>query len=118
MLNGHRLVNFSVVEAVSKAIRYCSFGEQGCPAFADMFQDGFFSNDVQVGLLLSCEGCGREVFGSGAGADGEGAVLVKVGKMVRDRLCYIVRNGCSFDDRPDVGTDSGNRLPVLCFKMT
>ena len=59
-------------EVVLGAIENGAVGEEGNPATADDIQQARFADDVEIGILLTCEGGVGQVFGGGAGADGIG----------------------------------------------
>ena len=42
-----------MIEAVLDAVDHGPVGKQRCPTLADITQDGFLSNYVQIGILLA-----------------------------------------------------------------
>src|SRR5437763_10859274 len=75
LLNNHRQVDFTVVEAVLKAVSYCPLGKERCPALADVLQDRLLSDNVQIRILLSCKGCRWQILRRSTGTHSIGIFI-------------------------------------------
>ena len=102
-----------MVEAVPQAVGHGPLGEQRCPAPADVLEDRPRPHDVQVGVLLACEGCRRRVLCRRARSDGVGGLLAEPAERARDRRRKIVGHGDPFEDPAGLGAQRADRLPVI-----
>src|SRR6185503_7309544 len=62
LLNYHRQLYFTMIEAVLQAVYYRAVGKQRRPALADMLQDILLTDDVQIRVLLARKRCRRQIF--------------------------------------------------------
>ena len=76
-------------------------------------QDRGRLHDVQVGVVLACEGSRRGVLDRGARSDGVGRMLIQPTERLGDGDRYIVRNGDPFESPADLSADGANRVTVL-----
>ena len=113
LLHDHGHVDLPVVEAVPQAVGHGPLGEQRCPAPADVLEDRRRPHDVQVGVLLACEGGRRQVLRRRARSDGVGGSLAEPGECAGDRRRQIVRDDDPFEGPSDLRAPRANRLPVV-----
>ena len=113
LLHDHGHVDLAVVEAVPQAVGHGPLGEQRSPAPADVLEDRSQPHDVQVRVLLACEGRRRQVLRRRAGSDGEGGSLAEPGEGADDRRHHIVRDDNPFEHPADLRAERANRLPVV-----
>jgi hypothetical protein len=109
--DGH--LDLPVVDAVAQAVGHGPLGEQRRPAAADVLEDRGRPHDVQVRVLLACEGGCRQVLGRRARSDGVGGLLTETGERAGDRGCQIVRDGDRFEGPPDLRAERADRVAVV-----
>ena len=102
-----------MVDATAPAVGHGPLGEERGPAPADVLEDRGPANDVQVRVLLACEGGCRQVLCRRAGADGIGSVLAEPGERAGDRRREIVGDGDRFEGPADLRAERADRLPVV-----
>ena len=102
-----------MVEAVPQAVGHGPLGEQRGPAPADVLEDRRRPHDVQVRVLLACEGGRRQVLRRRARSDGVGGSLAEPGERAGDRRRQIVRDDDPFEGPSDLRAARANRLPVV-----
>jgi hypothetical protein len=112
LLHDHGHADRPVVDAVPQAVGHGPLGEQRGPAPADVPEDRGRPDDVQVGVLLACEGGRRQVLCRRAGADGTGGLVAEPGERAGDRRCQIVGDGDPFEGPADLRAEPADRLPV------
>jgi hypothetical protein len=108
--DGHR--DLPVVEAVPQAVGHGSLAEQRGPAPADVPEDCGRPHDVQVRVVLTCEGGRRQVLCRRTRSDGVGGVLAEPGERERDRRRHIVGDNDAFEGPADLRAELGDRVPV------
>ena len=113
LLHDHGHLDLPVVEAVPQAVGHGPLGEERGPAPADVLEDRRRPHDVQVGVLLACEGGRRQVLCRRTGADGVGGLLAEPGERAGDRRRQIVWDGDPFDGPADLRAERADRLPVV-----
>ncbi len=113
LLHDHRHVDLPVAEAVPQPVRHGPLGEQRRPATADVLEDRSRPHDVQVGVLLTREGCRRQVLRRRAGSDGVGSMCAKPGDRADDRRHQAVRDGDLLNGLADLRTECADRLLVV-----
>ena len=59
-----------MVEVLLRSVVYSAVGEGGCVAFLDLTDNHVTAGDIQVGVLLACEGSIRQVFCGSRGTNG------------------------------------------------
>src|SRR5262245_32458092 len=106
-----------VIETVLNTIAYCPLGKQRCPAFADVLQNGFLSDDVQVGILLARKGGCWQIFSRCAGPYGIGISFAKLYEATRNCFSYLLSNRNAFDDSTDLCADCADILLLVCLQM-
>ncbi len=104
-----------MIESILDAVGHGTVGKQRGPAFADISQDSFLSDNVQVRILLARKGGRRQIFSGGAGAYGIAIFFTKLYKMTSDLIFDLFRNSDSFNDLADFGADFTNTFPVVRF---
>jgi hypothetical protein len=70
-------------------------------------------HNVQVGVLLPCEGGRRQVLRRRARSDGVGSVLADSGERASDRRRNILRDGDPFEGPADLRAQRADRLAVV-----
>ena len=96
LLHDHGHVDRTVVDAPPLAVGHGPLGEERGPAPADVLEDRGRAHDVQVRVLLACEGGCRQVLCRRAGSDGVGSLLAELGESAGDRRREIARDGDLF----------------------
>ncbi len=94
LLHHHGEGHLAVVEPVTRPVEDGALGEQGGPAAAYRVQQGALAADVEVGVLLACEGRARQVLGRGAGAHRVGAVGARLPPGALDVTGQLVGDRC------------------------
>jgi hypothetical protein len=102
-----------LVKAVPQTVGHGPLGEQRRPAPANVLEDRRQPHDVQVRVLLACEGGRRQVFCRRAGSHGVGGLLAGPGEREGDRRRQIARDGNPFDGPADLRAERADRLPVI-----
>ena len=78
-----------------------------------MSQDRGRRDDVQVGVVLPCEGGRRRVLDRRARSDGIGSVLIEPPKRANDRGGHITRERDPFEGPADLRAERADRLTVV-----
>ena len=78
-----------------------------------MLQDRGRPHDVQVGVVLACEGGRRQVLDRRARSDGVGTVLIESAERAGDRDRHIVRNRDPFEGPADLRAERADRRTVV-----
>ena len=113
LLHDHGHLDHPVVEAVPQAVGHGPLGEQRCPAPADVLEDRRRPDDVQVRVLLACEGRRRQVLRRRARSYGVGGLLAEPGERAGDCRRQILRDGDPFEGPADLRAQRTDRLPVV-----
>ena len=96
-LHDHGHVGLPVFGPVPQAVGHGPLGEQRGPAPADVLEDRRRPHDVEVRVLLACEGGRRRVLRRGAGPDGVGRSRAEPGDGAGDRRHQVVRDDGPFE---------------------
>ena len=113
LLNNHRQIDCTVVEAVLKAVRHRPVGKERRPALADMLEDRLLSDDVQIRILLACKGGRREILCGCARSHRIGVFLSKPGEDAGDRFLNVFGDGYAFDDPANLSAQLTDCMPVF-----
>ena len=86
-----------MVEVLLRSVVYSAVGEGGCVAFLDLTDDHVTAGDIQVGVLLACEGSIRQVFCGSRGTNGYIWIffvdfLGEFFVSIADRSCEVFRH--------------------------
>ena len=109
--DGH--LHRSMIEAVAQAVGHGALGEERRPAPTDSPEDRRSPDDVEVRVVLSCEGDVRQILRRRAGSDGVRGVLAEALERLRNRRRDLVRDGDRFDDPADFRADRADRVAVV-----
>ncbi len=113
LLHDHAHVDPPVVEAVPQAVGHGPLGEERGPAPADVLEDRRRPHDVQVRVLLTGEGGGRQVFCRRARSDGVGGLVAEPCERAGDRSRQVVGDGDRFEHPADLRAQRADRLAVV-----
>ena len=99
-----------MVEILLGSVVYSAVSEGGSIAFLDLADDHIASGNVEVGVLLACEGSVRQIFSGSGRTDSHIRIffidlLCEFFVCITDSLCQVFRHFCRSDAFADLCAD-------------